>query len=52
MQRSVVFAAAPGLEEMQHVYNNLRVSNAMSVANTNLSTFETIVLERIFLTSV
>ena len=32
--------AAPGLEEMQHVYNNLRVSNAMSVANTNLSTFE------------
>ena len=32
--------AAPGLDEMQHVYNNLRVSNAMSVANTNLSTFE------------
>ena len=34
------FSAAPGMEEMQHVYNNLRVSNAMSVANTNLSTFE------------
>jgi guanylate kinase len=36
----IVFLAAPGLDEMQHVYNNLRVSNAMSVANTNLSTFE------------
>ena len=35
-----IFLAAPGMEEMQHVYNNLRVSNAMSVANSNLNTFE------------
>ena len=28
------------MEEMQSVYNNLRVSNAMSVANANLNTFE------------
>ena len=34
------FLAAPGMEEMQSVYNNLRVSNAMSVANANLNTFE------------
>lgn len=26
----IVFLAAPGMEEMQSVYNNLRVSNAMS----------------------
>jgi len=36
----IVFLAAPGMEEMQSVYNNLRVSNAMSVANANLNTFE------------
>ena len=36
----LLFSAAPGMEEMQSVYNNLRVSNAMSVANTNLNTFE------------
>ena len=36
----IFFPAAPGLEEMRHVYDNLRVSNAMSVANTNISTFE------------
>ena len=36
----LLFLAAPGMEEMQSVYNNLRVSNAMSVANANLNTFE------------
>ena len=36
----LLFSAAPGMEEMQSVYNNLRVSNAMSVANANLNTFE------------
>ena len=36
----LLLLAAPGMEEMQSVYNNLRVSNAMSVANANLNTFE------------
>ena len=36
----VVFLAAPGMDEMRHVYDNLRVSNSMAQTGNNISTFE------------
>jgi guanylate kinase len=36
----VVFLAAPGMDEMRHVYDNLRVTNSMISAGKNISTFE------------
>ena len=36
----VVFLAAPGLDEMRHVYDNLRVSNSMMQTGKSISTFE------------
>lgn len=36
----IVFLAAPGLDEMKHVYDNHRVTNAMISSSKNLSTFE------------
>ena len=36
----VVFLAAPGMEEMKHVYDNLRVTGSMITAGKNINTFE------------
>ena len=36
----VVFLSAPGLDEMRHVYDNLRVTNSMMNAGKSMSTFE------------
>lgn len=36
----VVFLAAPGLDEMRHVYDNMRVTNSMITTGKNISTFE------------
>ncbi len=36
----VVFLAAPGLDEMRHVYDNMRVTNSMITTGRNVSTFE------------
>ena len=36
----IVFLAAPGLEEMKHIYDNHRVSSAMISSSKNLSNFE------------
>lgn len=36
----VVFLAAPGLDEMRHVYDNMRVTNSMISTGKNISTFE------------
>jgi len=36
----VVFLAAPGMDEMRHVYDNLRVTNSMMQTGKNISTFE------------
>ena len=36
----VVFLAAPGMEEMRHVYDNMAVTNSMLSAGKNISTFE------------
>lgn len=36
----VVFLAAPGLEEMRHVYDNMRATSSLISAGKNISTFE------------
>ena len=36
----VVFLSAPRLDEMRHVYDNLRVTNSMMNAGKSMSTFE------------
>ena len=36
----VVFLAAPGLDEMRHVYDNMRVSGSMMQTGKSISTFE------------
>lgn len=36
----VVFLSAPGLDEMRHVYDNMRVTNSMMNTGKSMSTFE------------
>ena len=36
----IIFLAAPGLEEMRHIYDNLRVTNSMIASSKNLASFE------------
>ena len=36
----VVFLAAPGMDEMRHVYDNMKVTNSMMTAGKSISTFE------------
>ena len=36
----VIFLTAPGLDDMKHVYDNLRATNSMIKTGTNISTFE------------
>jgi guanylate kinase len=32
----IIFLAAPGLDEMRHIYDNLRVTNSMIASSKNL----------------
>jgi hypothetical protein len=36
----IIFLAAPGLDEMRHIYDNLRVTNSMIASSKNLASFE------------
>lgn len=36
----IIFLSAPGLDEMRHIYDNLRVTNSMIASSKNLASFE------------